>query len=238
MSHRHSSLKKSKIASEQITQQLLYLCLKSMKPYSYSFFKSAAITSLLLGTIIIIASCALGKQAFFLLLNKDLGSVADFIFTYLTYMGDGILWIPAALYFIFCNKKKIPIIIGTILISTSLVQVCKQLILPGIARPFAAIINIQLIHTVKNVAVHTSNSFPSGHTTTVFCFFLLGSLVFKKWTHCILAGIVALLTAYSRIYLAQHFPIDIGAGIITAVVSVYLALLIQLKLEKQWFTKE
>jgi membrane-associated phospholipid phosphatase len=39
--------------------------------------------------------------------------------------------------------------------------------------------------------------------------------------------LMALLTGYSRIYLAQHFPLDVGAGMITAVISVYLSLRIQ-----------
>lgn len=209
-----------------------------MSQYNIKQFKNSAIASTILGIILIITSFIMGKQAFFLLLNQDLGLIADFIFTYLTYLGDGILWVPIGLYFIVFNKKKLPLILSTILISTLLVQICKQIILPGTLRPFAAILDTQKIHTVKNVVVHTVNSFPSGHTTTAFCFFLLGCMFFSRCWFLMLAFILALLTAYSRIYLAQHFPLDIGAGMIAAVISVYLALLIQVKFEKRWFNKE
>jgi len=38
---------------------------------------------------------------------------------------------------------------------------------------------------------------------------------------------------YSRIYLAQHFPLDVGAGMFVAIVTILLAILIQRKWEKK-----
>jgi len=36
-----------------------------------------------------------------------------------------------------------------------------------------------------------------------------------------------LIVGYSRIYLAQHFPLDVGAGMIAGLLSVYFALRLQ-----------
>ena len=43
----------------------------------------------------------------------------------------------------------------------------------------------------------------------------------------------ALLVGYSRIYLAEHFPLDVGGGMITAVISVWLSVYIQQIWEKR-----
>jgi membrane-associated phospholipid phosphatase len=39
----------------------------------------------------------------------------------------------------------------------------------------------------------------------------------------------ALIGGYARIYVAQHFPLDVGAGIMVAYCSVLLAWVIQIK---------
>jgi membrane-associated phospholipid phosphatase len=90
-------------------------------------------------------------------------------------------------------------------------------------RPTLAIQNITLIHTVQNVRLHDIGSFPSGHTTTAFAImFLLVTVTKYKWLKLFLF-ILACCVAYSRIYLAQHFPLDIAGGIITAIVSTIIA---------------
>ena len=45
----------------------------------------------------------------------------------------------------------------------------------------------------------------------------------------------ALICGYSRIYLGQHFPLDIAGGIIAALLSVALSIQIRKKLFKKPF---
>ncbi len=160
-------------------------------------------------------------------MNGNGGVLGDFFFTYCTYLGDGIIWVPVALSFIFLRKKLLPLVFSAIIFSTLLVQVSKNVVFPNQARPTSAIQEINEIHTVKGVELHSNNSFPSGHTTTVFCIYLLGCLVIGGNAMLFIGLILALLTGYSRIYLAQHFPLDVGAGMITAVISIYISLWIQ-----------
>lgn len=71
------------------------------------------------------------------------------------------------------------------------------------------------------------SSFPSGHTATAFAMgtVLVIMIKNKKWQLPILFA--AILVGYSRIYLAQHFLLDIiiGAfiGFAIGILSVYLA---------------
>ncbi|WP_439506730.1 phosphatase PAP2 family protein [Sediminibacterium sp.] len=207
-----------------------------MNPLNLSAFKTGTTFSIAIGISLILFSFLGGKEDLFLLLNHNLGSAADFFFQYFTHAGDGIFWVPVALYFIFYKRRLLPLILSAIILSTLLVQTGKKIIYPNEARPTAAIVSTEQnnIHTVKGVTVHTNNSFPSGHTTTAFSLFLLGCLLLPYRYFWLIGFTAALLAGYSRIYLAQHFPLDVGAGMICAVISVYLSLQIQKAFNKKW----
>lgn len=179
------------------------------------------------GIALLLLSACLGKNECFLLLNTDLGKMADQFFRFWTNLGDGAVWVIVGLLFLIYRRNLLLLCFSVIIISTLIVQVTKNFIFPSVPRPTKAIGELALIHTVPGVELHTMNSFPSGHTTTAFAVFLLACLVIpKKWV--IPVGFVyALLVGYSRIYLAQHFPLDVGAGMLAAVISVLLSITIQ-----------
>ena len=198
-------------------------------------YKTASTLSIVSGTLLLLFSYLGGKDELFLLLNGDLGKIADYFFAAFTYAGDGILWVPVGLYFIFYKRRWLPLVLSAILFSTLFVQVGKKIIYPNEARPTAAIeaTGTNPIHTVKDVTVHTSNSFPSGHTTTAFSLFLLGTLVIPYRYFWIPGIVMAILAGYSRVYLAQHFPLDVGAGIFCAAISIWISLKIQLYVDSR-----
>lgn len=204
--------------------------MNKMPSYSYKNFIIGASLTTGVGLYFIIASFIFGKNIFFLLLNNDLGTTADYFFRFWTNMGDGILWVVVTLLFFKYRKKRLPLLIAAIFFSTLITQLTKNFAFPETLRPTAAITGIQLIHTVPGVELHTANSFPSGHTATAFSIFLLACLLIKNRWVISIGFVYALLVGYSRIYLAQHFPLDIGAGMITAVLSILISLLVQ----KQW----
>lgn len=190
------------------------------------------ILSLLCALVVFITSYAYGKNNFFLLLNADLGIFVDNFFRFFSFLGDGLLWIPLLVYFIYKEGKKMaPFLISCFALSTAFTQVCKYLIVPDELRPTAAI-TTEIIHIVKGVTVHATASFPSGHTATAFVFYLIFCLVFKNNWWLIVGLLYALIVGYSRIYLAQHFPFDVGAGILVALISVIFSLIIQKRIDK------
>ena len=181
-----------------------------------------------LAGILIGFSLYIGKTELFLLLNVDLGTAADVFFKYITYGGDGSLWLLWMGYALFKKKRSlVPLIASGFVTSTIIIQLFKQVILPHQPRPCSAIADHSLIHFVPGVIVYTIDSFPSGHTATAFCFALLTSLVARNKWWSVAAFIVACLIGYSRIYLGQHFPLDVGAGMFAAFLSMWLSVQFQ-----------
>lgn len=198
---------------------------------NYSYYKPLMLVVATLGGVLLLLSYYIGKIEFFLLLNNDMGRAADIFFQYYTYAGDGILWLGWFIFFIVSKKYKLlPILFSAILFSTVITQFSKQVILPDEARPLLAISDQHLIHYVKGVTVHSINSFPSGHTVTAFTFCILIALLSKKKIWPIAAFVAAGLVGYSRIYLGQHFPLDIAAGMLVAVCTMFFSVMVQ-----KWF---
>lgn len=200
--------------------------------FSNRNFITAFIFTLAVGLYLIIDSFITGRNEFFLMLNKDLGKSADYFFSFWTNLGDGIIWIAvAALFFVF-RKNKLPLLVAAIIVSTLITQLTKNYIFPAEPRPTAAITDINLIHTVPGVELHTAYSFPSGHTATAFTIYLLASLFIRKRWIIPVGFVYALSVGYSRIYLAQHFPLDVGGGMITALITMLISIYIQQQWEK------
>jgi membrane-associated phospholipid phosphatase len=198
-----------------------------MPELSIKNFKVGALVAALSGLVLIILSFIIGKASFFLLLNGNLGTIADKAFTYITYLGDGVIWIPIAAWVLLFRKKYTVLLLGSIVYSTIFAQIPKHFLFNGEPRPTKLITDWSLIHIVPGVFLNSVDSFPSGHTTTASSIYLLFCLMVpKKWI--LLAGCLYLyLVGYSRIYLAQHFPLDVGAGMIGGLISVYFSLRLQ-----------
>lgn len=191
--------------------------------------QTAILITLVLSASLFGFSLWFGKENAFLLLNTDLGFYADQCFRYCTYAGDGIIWVPVTLLILFFRRNYWILAFTSIIISTLIAQLSKNIFFKGVPRPSLAIADHSLFHSVTGVDLHTMNSFPSGHTTTAFTIFLLACFfIDKKWILPI-GLIYALLAAYSRVYLAQHFPIDLAGGMLSAVLTIFMSLFLQNK---------
>jgi len=188
-------------------------------------FKKGIIFSSSIAVVLIVITIILGNNAFFLLVNGDLGKAADYFFEYFTNLGDGTCWIVCLLFFIFYKKyKEILLLVFGFVYTTIVAQSFKYIFMANEPRPMKAIADKSLIHTVQGVDIHLISSFPSGHTTTAFTFYLFACIIFNnKWV--VYLGIIpALLVGYSRVYLAQHFPRDVAGGIIAAIFCSVLSI--------------
>jgi membrane-associated phospholipid phosphatase len=61
-------------------------------------------------------------------------------------------------------------------------------------------------------------SFPSGHSLTAFCFWIMCALVVSTPLFALVAIAIVLLTGLSRIYMAVHWPSDVVGGYVIGAV--------------------
>ena len=75
-----------------------------------------------------------------------------------------------------------------------------------------------LIHKLSD------NSFPSGHTSYAFTFATIVTILNKNKALKIFTGVLAVLMAFSRLYLYVHFPTDVLAGAIFGILIGILSI--------------
>jgi membrane-associated phospholipid phosphatase len=191
--------------------------------------KKGSILSIILAIILATISLLMGKENLFLALNFDGGFIVDTLAIFFTFLGNGVLWLLLILLVYLLYKKHTMLTIYCLVTSTIIAQSIKIFILPNCPRPSLAMPNTQLYHTVLGVDLHKMGSFPSGHTTQAFTFFLLICYIIPQKKYFYFWLIIALFIGYSRVYLAQHFPIDVAGGILAAVASFWISYSIQQK---------
>lgn len=199
--------------------------LKVEKSYTKLHFTS--IYTLVALLICLIFYLYYGKINSFLIINQFHHPVADIFFKYFTNLGDGLVWIFLLLATYFIAKKKIWIVVANFMISTIFAQGLKHLFFTEALRPIALMSGGYDLHFVEGVKIYTQHSFPSGHTTTAFAIAFTIILLLKKNNKFKYIGLfMAFMVAYSRVYLAQHYLIDVIAGgflgISSTFASVYL----------------
>ena len=160
-----------------------------------------------------------------LLLNQYHNEFFDTFFKYFTYLGDGIvigLVIIIGLFFRFRVSLYSAVVGVIILLTISLI--CKQLLFQDWGRPASVFHNMGVsLHYIDGVRNHMSSTFPSGHSTTAFGIYALLAFFSRKLTVKFSLAFVAILAAFSRVYLSQHFVRDTVVG---AIVGFVIALLV------------
>lgn len=176
---------------------------------------------------------------FVLGLNRIHNIALNYFFRFWTYGGDGVFFAIVAVWLLFTRRNYgyVYLLIGAIQGAISFFM--KQVLFAGSPRPKVFFEDRQVLNFVEGVDVLSFNSFPSGHTITAFsiaCFIAL-MLQNTRWSFFLALG--AVLVGISRVYLVQHFLIDIIAGSLIGVVvstSIYILaerFLLRVKTEKK-----
>ncbi|NJO01937.1 MAG: phosphatase PAP2 family protein [Bacteroidia bacterium] len=172
----------------------------------------------------------LDKGDLLLWLNAYHTPIGDYFFRYYTFVGDGIFnLLIAALLFFFHWRKALATVLSFAAVGL-LVQLLKRLVFYATPRPKTFFGDRESLHFVEGVSIHAYQSFPSGHSATAFSVFCLLTFFVKDKRWGAFFFIAALLAALSRMYLLQHFLIDVYFG---ALLGVLISSLIYYYLGKE-----
>ena len=140
-------------------------------------------------------------------------------------------WLPylSVLLLLFYRAGWATFLASNLLLTTLIVQPIKHIV--NAPRPltwFAEHMPDLTLPIVDGIRMNLWLSFPSGHTATFFAFFFSLSIICcaenikGKNILSFLCFLCATFGAYTRIYLSQHFALDIFAGILIATLSTIL----------------
>lgn len=142
-------------------------------------------------------------------------------------LGDnGAIWIILALVFLFSEKKEtgVRVILALLLSLLFCNLILKNAV--GRMRPCEVNTMVELL-----IPCPMDPSFPSGHTSASFA--AVTVLIATKWKGRWAALALAVLIAFSRMYLYVHFPTDILGGIIVGVICGLLSVFVWKKRGRQ-----
>ncbi len=154
----------------------------------------------------------------------------DFIMPLITLLGDaGIFWIAVSvLFLVFPKYRKAGLSMGVALLIG--LVVCNMILKPwvGRIRPY----EYQLIHFGKTIELLVATphdfSFPSGHT--IASFEAAVALTVHNRKLGIPAMVLAVLIAFSRMYLYVHYPTDVLVSVILGTAIAFLSCFLVKKL--------
>lgn len=143
----------------------------------------------------------------------------DQLFAYITHLGDGLFAVLVAFAFAFKNVRVSLYILLSYAGAGIVSYILKHWIYYEVTRPhfvfqYYVREHIQLVDGVDVVAFH---SFPSGHSLSAFALFFCLLFISKNHFSKILFFMLAVLAAYSRVHLSQHWLIDVYVGSIIGV---------------------
>lgn len=167
-----------------------------------------------------------GKGDFLLIMNAQHHPFLDSFFKLSNYLGEAMMFVVVLLVLLFVKLRYFLLGLSTLLLAGAAVQSLKHYVFNHMPRPYLYFEQVTELYFVPGVKVYKHFSFPSGHTTVAFALFCFLALITPNKKLGILFLLCAVLGGLARIYLAQHFLMDVFAGSVLgssiAVITFYL----------------
>ena len=201
------------------------------------------IPTLLLTVGIGIGLCTIPKAELHLMLCKH---HTPFLDTLVPTFSNLVDWLPyfVVVVLLFYRTGWATFLASNLLLTTLIVQPIKHIVeAPRPITWFGENYPTVSLPLVEGVSMKQWLSFPSGHTTTFFALFFCIAIILcsenikGKYVFSFICFLAATFGAYTRIYLSQHFALDIFAGILIASFStilLYYFLVLKTKNTRFW----
>ncbi len=163
-----------------------------------------------------------GHSGSFHLINGNNNKILDAFFFLTTNMGDGFFFLFALFILVIFSFRYVIYGFFAYITSGLAAQILKHL--TNMPRPKGFFAGDIPIHIVSGVAIHSHNSFPSGHAASAFALFILLAAITPNKKFGLFYFLLAFSVAISRVYLAQHFFIDVYVGSLLGVIFTLLVL--------------
>lgn len=186
----------------------------------------------------VIISAIYGRVGTHIFINQYHSSSMDSFMKVWTILGNGIILAGLGVISLFHKIRYGLIFLGSFLLSSLFVQILKHTIFSGSPRPMKLFEDSGIdIHVISGLKYHYLNSFPSGHSATAFALFFGLALLIKNRFMKFILLIIACSVAFSRVYLSQHFFVDIVYGSFIGVICAIFAHTYFLGIHKDWLDR-
>jgi len=136
-----------------------------------------------------------------------------------TNLGGEAVFIVAAIVVFWCLSKSCGYYMMTVGFAGTIINQFLKLWF-RIPRPWVKDPNFTIVESARAEA--TGYSFPSGHTQNAFAVFGAPARFFKNTALRIIFILLIALTAFSRMYVGVHTPLDVGVSIIVGTILVFV----------------
>lgn len=164
----------------------------------------------------------------------------DVLMRYWTWFGDGLLQVVLAVLLLMISFRYFFTALAAFGLGGISVQLLKRLLFSEFPRPvtyFELLGRKDELYLVPGIDFYSWLSFPSGHTTTAFAIFFSLALLTKSKVAQAGLFILALGVGYSRIYLSQHFLMDVVAGSFLGMFTGWLSWRWIKSYKREWMEK-
>ena len=168
-------------------------------------------------------------------MNQFHHPVVDTFFMYVTHFGDGIIVAVLIVLLLFVSYRYALIMLSSVFFTTIVIQVLKRVVFAALPRPVVYFLGIHDLYFVPDVKMLLIYSFPSGHSASAFGVFFMLALITKNSSLKFLYFVLAFLISYSRVYLSQHFLVDIYFGSLISVFFCAVMFYLGMKLKNPKF---